>query len=649
LIHDPDRTPAAPGSGSDRDRLVRWLSERGYCIRFRADVWHECLVSGHGEHWLGAGESAEDALDTAIRQAFPSRASQEILERALALPVEAPEPAVDGEREATVDPGRLGEDFAASAEPPGTEGPEAEAASAQEAAGAAMDEPPVPVRSAPGPADPVLAPPPSAAALPRRRFLTREDAFDALDHVREQIDSTVAETALASPVHQRMAISLWIAEARSIEESRPDDGRIEEIVHRIAQRLALLCKRWWPGTIRALQKLATPASMAEEWDLSEPMRFRFWSEVREALPSHFDAILTDEARRGLDEDGWADGPALAEPAPASADSLLDEVRQTLATATGRLDGPAMPPRDGKVPDLLALGGTLRWLRSHTERFEDWGDAIGRLRWLATSRAGSSAVRERIDPGWCPPMTWPRLLGFDPEKRRKQALRRRLLTEWVEAPPDAGEPLARWLAEALDAFPNARLAEIVGARRDAIAAVDPAAIVAASESASGRQVRRRLAALAKQLDASPPEASDRAAREQLAALGSAPDEPREPIDPHRELRESVAARTRGRRAAMIGNRADPELRARLLADLELSSLDWSEGEPRRVQALAEAARAGRYDLVLAATGFQSHAVDRTIARACRAAGVPLVRVNRARPLAVYLALSRDLAGASEPAR
>jgi hypothetical protein len=92
--------------------------------------------------------------------------------------------------------------------------------------------------------------------------------------------------------------------------------------------------------------------------------------------------------------------------------------------------------------------------------------------------------------------------------------------------------------------------------------------------------------------------------------------------------------------LVSNRTDTQLRDRLVEELGFAVLDLSEGEPRRVQSITEAVRSGSYDLVLAATGFQSHAIDGMLARACRSADVPLLRVNRARPLAVYRAVLRQ---------
>jgi hypothetical protein len=104
--------------------------------------------------------------------------------------------------------------------------------------------------------------------------------------------------------------------------------------------------------------------------------------------------------------------------------------------------------------------------------------------------------------------------------------------------------------------------------------------------------------------------------------------------------AVRPRTEGRRALFVSNRHDPPLQTKLEGLLGLS-VTWCEGSPRRVQAQCERIAHGAFDLVLSATGFQDHAADGVLARAARAASVPLVRVDRGRPLACVRAIAREL--------
>jgi hypothetical protein len=103
---------------------------------------------------------------------------------------------------------------------------------------------------------------------------------------------------------------------------------------------------------------------------------------------------------------------------------------------------------------------------------------------------------------------------------------------------------------------------------------------------------------------------------------------------------VRGRTQGKRSVFVSNRRDPDLQLLLQEAFGFASLDCKIAEPRRVEALGEAIQEGQYDVVLSATGFQAQALDNVLARACRQAGVPYVRVNHGRPRACLRALARS---------
>jgi hypothetical protein len=105
--------------------------------------------------------------------------------------------------------------------------------------------------------------------------------------------------------------------------------------------------------------------------------------------------------------------------------------------------------------------------------------------------------------------------------------------------------------------------------------------------------------------------------------------------------NVVSRTRGRRAVFVSNRNDPDHQSRLRDVLQLSELDWTEYQPRKIDAVVEAIAHKRYDIVIAATGFLNHKVDGKLSRACRDASVPYVRANHGRVAACVRALVRDL--------
>src|SRR5690606_22421940 len=121
------------------------------------------------------------------------------------------------------------------------------------------------------------------------------------------------------------------------------------------------------------------------------------------------------------------------------------------------------------------------------------------------------------------------------------------------------------------------------------------------------------------------------------------------DPELELRGRVLPHVRGRRLLFVGNRADPNLQATLCAELEPVELDWLVADPRRESAAADRISAGRYDLVLCATGFVSHSTELALRAACRTAGVPYVRVYKGRLASCLRALDRDLGLGAAPVR
>jgi len=95
---------------------------------------------------------------------------------------------------------------------------------------------------------------------------------------------------------------------------------------------------------------------------------------------------------------------------------------------------------------------------------------------------------------------------------------------------------------------------------------------------------------------------------------------------------------GETALFVSNRDDPQLKRVLEAELGLE-LDWCLLNPRRMQAAAERVRGGRYGLIIVATGFVSHSVDRVLGKAAKSAGVPFVRARRGRLRATVHAISR----------
>lgn len=102
--------------------------------------------------------------------------------------------------------------------------------------------------------------------------------------------------------------------------------------------------------------------------------------------------------------------------------------------------------------------------------------------------------------------------------------------------------------------------------------------------------------------------------------------------------------RGCRIVVISNRDDKILKRTLEqclgVQLQWCVTDSGQGK-RRLEALCKAFSMGRYDLVIALTGFVGHHVERACSKSARAGNVTYVRANKGRPTAVYLALKRDL--------
>ena len=73
----------------------------------------------------------------------------------------------------------------------------------------------------------------------------------------------------------------------------------------------------------------------------------------------------------------------------------------------------------------------------------------------------------------------------------------------------------------------------------------------------------------------------------------------------------------------------------------AELVWCDGSTRKMQARCTRIVQGTYAVVLSATGFQTHAVDKALSSAAAKGEVRFVRVDRGRPAACVQAIARDL--------
>jgi hypothetical protein len=633
---------SVPQRGARRTR--EWLERHGYAVHFRRDGWVECLVEGLDETWQGRGSSEELALADALRAMLPSALARTLagasIDAAESLPVAeeaAAKSAPEADPQAAETPGEPKAPPPARGEPDDADEP-------------APRPRPVEVTVIPGP-------PPDIGL----RDITLREGRDELALLEDCIAAEQPELALSAPERQRLVVLGWMCQARSVQEVHQEVSRK---VAGIARELTRLCKVWWPGSVRALQLDALPQQAAREAGAEDAGEIYSWARAAEAVHGALVRLVAADDAAGRDEYGWAD--AAADAPPPDPDGRLAEIKAQLDKHTGPIHEP--PSHRDRADELLRqldlqglerMALTLRWLRHHVQQFEDWGAALGRLRWaehMLRDRHDAPGLRQALEPDYRPPMQWTRLLGLEPHKRRRQRARRRLLEALRQGPPLEAEGLAAWFLEAYPLFDTPRLAALLSRYRDTLLELSDEAITERVDDGDRRNARRRFVALQKRLagegdgdiDAAVRTLEEELARIEPADEDDAPetDETAAPVvDAGEALRRQAVAHTTGRRAIVISNRADPELQARLKDQLEFAELDWSEGEPRRLDGLCDAVARHRYDLVMAATGFQSHSVDARVGRACRKAKVPYLRVNRARPLAVQLAILRDLAGSA----
>ncbi|MGM0575895.1 MAG: hypothetical protein ACQEXJ_09225 [Myxococcota bacterium] len=645
--------------------LRKTLERFGYRIAIRRDGWTECLVSRDAERWVGHGVDLDEALQDAVRAMFPSALGRELLARAVEDTVRTTgrvreEPAPRSRPEArspsvpTPAP-RPEPPPVPTEEPPAARAQtEAEGTSATERAGEPTDEEEA-REEVPEEAPAAIPPGPPVG-----------EALEELSLLRRRVDDARGELAMMAPELQRLHILAWICRARAIQERHPHDMAVERAAGDIARTLGALGKIWWPGSVKALQLRATPLDAGAELGLEGGGRLHDWLEAAEKAEAVLADKLDETDTGTVDEYGWSDRGAL-NPAPNRPDDLLREVRGGLARQHGPLSrAPRKEARDrlrralpADVKQLADWARKLRWLRGHTDDFETWGAAMGRLRWAAyhLPRDQGAEVRDLLDPAWCPPQPWSATLGQNPRKKRNRKRRGELLQSLPVGNGSQPEPedLAEWLGEAFDLgteLPNPRISGLVYPVRDAVLQLDSGLLPEDS-----RRTRKRLADLKKRLQvmgASEADAIRRDARRELEREPDTPEPEPEPQpepdnvpDPMERMTREVRRHTRGKKALFVSNREDPALKERIEEMLGLD-LTWTVIDPRRVQSKCDSIEQGSFDFVLSATGFQGHNVDAVLYKAAKNADTHYVRVNRGRPHMCVRSLAREL-GLRHPSR
>ena len=670
----------------DPANIKSWLRNLGYELAYRSDGFCECLISRADERWLGRGGDMAGALSDALGQMFPSHAAQSLvlagreeaapiepavgggdLDRlrpqesaSLAQVISRPPPAVQSVRQTAAYPTVALDAVKKASKPHGRTAAYpairldqiAQEAWARESAQTQQSIPAIVLDDQPGPAavtrtEPRYEGTRQHVAIVASAPMEPDEASADVDVLNQLIDSKLGEMALMTPGRQRLGILAWICHGRALQSAADSHPRVVHKVTNLARRLTVQSKLWWPGSVTALQLDATPQSVGRELNLPSGERPYSWLDAAEAAEVALQRMeLRDEEDR-RDEYGWADAVYLS-PCPTNPAMMLTTVVRKLEGIAGTLEqrppgkaGPAVRrPSAEQGEELRAWAAKARWLRGWTTDFDLWGRLVGRLRWVSSQMDRRDEQLERmLDAAHHPFRSWAHQLGQDPNAKKKKKLKRDLLRSrpMAHLSPDP-ETISDWLFKALDVLAAERIAELLGPFREYVDTLNADAL----NGESGRRERRQFRAVQKYM-AGGDGASELDADSIVEEVEDLSQTAELPLvaDPARDLLEAVLPETRGKRALFVSNRTDPDLERIIREVFEFSNLDWCEGSPRRVQTVAERVAGGTYDIVLGATGFQSHSMDAHIMKACKRASVPYVRVHRGRQLACTMALAREL--------
>jgi hypothetical protein len=593
-----------------RRAFLRQLKRQGYGCMFRRAGWCEVLVWRAEERWLGEGPDRRAALAAVLARMFPSAAARAAL---LSQP-EEPRPApvvVAAEPESAAEPEIVPEPV--------------------------PEPPPAPVPVLWVPASPALARP-SKAEL--------DGLHEELNELTETLESFFVDVLEWAPERQRLITLAWVARARDVQERALRDASVEQRVGGFCSRLGSLTKIGWPGNVAALGLHASPSDCQRDLGPEAPSVLPDWLAVADGAEAALERLDAAAEARGIDEQGWADG-AFLDPAPPDPRSLLSEVRAHLETWTGPicdaqaiLDGAEFGgepswslvqalPGDPTRVELLRLARKLRWLRGCDLR--GWGESMGRVRWIAYRgrQLSTPELELALDPRARPRQSWAKECGYDPEARARKQRKNELYKRLPGVPRGDRAALADWLREALglgEEMSNDKLADALADRAQDVLALS-------ADTLPVRAQRNRLRRL-----------------QEILGSGTHSPEPEQPEDegplpasepPADGIPERLLAFTRGKRALIVGNRADPQLDAALADSFGFAALDRCDLAPNRIESHADRIRARSYDLVLATTGFMPHKADHALRKACNTAQVLFVRVNKGRPSACARHLAREL--------
>jgi len=592
-----------------REELVTLIEAAGYSLFEQRRDWAECLLIRERERWFGRGVDATDALKAALGEALPSALGWQLLRAQAAPPV----------------PTRT--------TPPIEQVVELE---------------PAPPASTPKKAEPeqktlFQRPPP-----PRHPSMSAAEALEGLEELRDKVGLQLPEVAAWSPERQRVYLLEAISGGRAIVDAVGSVPEVSKHMYSFSQYLIEISGRLWPGNISGLMSTCLPLDCSKDLEVKREYGPRTWLEVAQLAESKLDEIEVHDCDHERDEDGWLDPPEKLPPAPKA---LFNQVLSVVRDAAGPLDEKPRHARGGprntfakiRKPELLAAARQLRWLRHAPVDPLLWGCAIGHLRFLAEACPEDfPELSEALAPDFRQPSSWSTLLGVDPDKRAKQLAWRKLLKSFPSRAARTGQPegaLSAWLLEALQAVASygVPLARLSAALKQNQAPYIEAVLAISPESLGGeRAERNRLRKLTALLTGN--SAASEAEPQEI------PTEPKpRPIQlEHKRMLDAILPHTRGKRALLITNRADPELEAVLKDTFEFGRLRLDESSLAKLSSYKQSISRGTFDLVILATGFQSHAMEHAIKPAARAAQIPYISAYRARRLDCMRAMMRDLA-------
>jgi hypothetical protein len=611
----------------DIARAARWLRAHGYRIGWRDGGFRECLIESGDERWKGVGRTRRSAFRHALARAFPSRAARDLLTAAVeswtAGPADAHSRPSTASSSPTAAPRAFRRVDAAFVLPHETTAP---------------------------PGASFVPSPPTRRVV---KQIQVDDALDQFDELERSLRASLDTASVLCAPRQKLLLLSWVALARHIEESAGGIREAQLRAKRIKDWARNLSKVWWPGTLRALDPNAAPADSSVDLPNDTPRALENWSDVANAAEDALVRMEADDEARGFDSDGWKDAAHL-EPGPSDPKGMLNEVVAHLEAATAPLSLPNDAGEGAqwliewtkrpvvKATPALEWGGLvsrLRWLRGHTDESQRWSAAVGRLRCIADRLKAYERddVLRLLDRELDIGRSWARHLGFDPERKAQQRRRKELLSN---APVHAwsDEQILQWIQDAIalkDLMTSQRIAEALVPVRDRIRA-----FVADVVPGFGRRGRARLRDIQEALDTTGFALRETTrVEEPTVDIDVATEEASEAHD--RVLLAAVHAHTRGRRALVVSNRNDPELDEQIKKLLQLDTVDHGQIEPRRLEALSERVEGGRYDFVLAATGFMPHKADGLLRKAAQKSEIHYVRMNRGRPRACLAHLAREL--------